>query len=57
MIGPFLGAVGFIWGYLAARQRGGRRLDPLRHAAVLALGFGLFGTLLGIALARFLGTQ
>jgi hypothetical protein len=57
MIGPLFGAIGFLWGYLLARQRGGKRLDRLRYGAGFAIAFGLFGTLLGIALGRFLGAQ
>lgn len=55
MIGPFFGAIGFVWGYLLARKRGGRWLDRLQYGAGYAIAFGLFGTFLGIALARFLG--
>ena len=40
---------------LLARQRGGKTLDRLQYGAGFAIAFGLFGTLLGIALARFLG--
>jgi hypothetical protein len=57
MIGPLFGAIGFVWGYLLARQRGGKRLDRLQYGAGFAIAFGLFGTLLGIALGRFLGAQ
>ena len=55
MIGPLLGAIGFVWGYLLARQRGGKRLYGLQYGAGFAIAFGLFGTFLGIALGRFLG--
>lgn len=57
MIGPLFGAIGFLWGYLLARQRGGKRLDRLQYGAGFAIAFGLFGTFLGIALGRFLGAQ
>lgn len=57
MIGPLLGAIGFVWGYLLARQRGGKRLDRLQYGAGFAIAFGLFGTLLGIALGRFISGQ
>lgn len=57
MIGPLFGAIGFVWGYLLARQRGGKRLDRLQYGAGFAIAFYLFGTFLGIALARFLGAQ
>ncbi len=55
MIGPVFGIVGFLWGYYLARQCGGKTLDRLQYGAGFAIAFGLFGTLLGIALARFLG--
>lgn len=55
MIGPVFGIVGFLWGYYLARQRGGKTLDRLQYGAGFGIAFGLFGTLLGIALARFLG--
>ena len=55
MIGPVFGIVGFLWGYYVARKRGGKTLDRLQYVAGFAIAFGLFGTLLGIALARFLG--
>ena len=32
-----------------------KTLDRLQYGAGFAIAFGLFGTLLGIALARFLG--
>lgn len=54
MIGPLFGAIGFLWGYLLARQRGGKRLDRLQYGAGFAIAFGLFGTFLGIALGRYL---
>lgn len=57
MIGPLLGAIGFVWGYLLARQRGGKRLDGLQYGAGFAIAFGLFGTLLGIALGKFISGQ
>ncbi len=55
MIGPVFGVVGFLWGYNVARKRGGKALDRLQYGASFAIAFGLFGTLLGIALGRFLG--
>ena len=54
MIGPLFGAIGFVWGYLLARQRGGKRLDRLQYGVGFAIAFGLFGTVLGIALGRYL---
>ena len=57
VIGPFFGAIGFIWGYLLARKRGGKSLDGLQHGAGFAIAFALVGGLLGIALGRFLGVQ
>ena len=39
----------------ASVQRGGKTLDRLQYGAGFGIAFGLFGTLLGIALARFLG--
>ena len=54
MIGPIVGIVGFLCGYYVARQRGGKTLDRLQYGAGFAIAFGLFGTFLGIALARFL---
>ncbi|MDZ7573457.1 MAG: hypothetical protein U0934_05830 [Pseudotabrizicola sp.] len=54
MIGPLFGAIGFVWGYLLARQRGGKRLDRLQYGVGFAIAFGLFGTFLGIALGRYL---
>jgi hypothetical protein len=56
MIGPLFAIIGFLWGYLVARRRGGKTLDRLQYGVGFAIAFGLFGTLLGIALARFLGT-
>ncbi len=55
MIGPVFGKVGFAWGYYVARKRGGKAFDRLQYGAGFAIAFGLFGTVLGIALARFLG--
>ena len=55
MIGPLFATIGFIWGYLVARRRGGRTLDRVQYGAGFAIAFGLFGTLFGIALARYLG--
>ncbi|MES2667825.1 MAG: hypothetical protein V4712_17190 [Pseudomonadota bacterium] len=55
MIGPLLGAIGFVCGYLLARGRGGTWLDRLQYGAGFAIAFGLFGSLTGIALGRFLG--
>lgn len=55
MIGALFATIGFIWGYLVARWRGGKTLDRLQYGAGFAIAFGLFGTLLGIALARYLG--
>ena len=55
MIGPLFAIIGFLWGYLVARRRGGKTLDRLQYGAGFAIAFGLFGTLLGIALARYLG--
>jgi hypothetical protein len=55
MIGPVFGIVGLLWGYYVARKRGGKTLDRLQYGAGFGIAFGLFGTLLGIALARFLG--
>lgn len=57
MIGPIFGIVGFIWGYLTARKRGGNRLDRLQYGAGFAIAFGLFGIVLGIALGRFFGLR
>ncbi len=57
MIGPFFGAIGFVWGYIFARKRGGRWLDRLQYGAGFAILFGLFGTFLGIALGRYLGGE
>lgn len=57
MIGPVFGLVGFIWGYLVARKRGGNRLDRLQYGAGFAIAFGLFGAMLGIALGRFFGLR
>ena len=54
MIGPLFGAIGFVWGYLLARKRGGRWLDRLQYGVGFAIAFGLFGTFLGIALGRYL---
>jgi hypothetical protein len=56
MIGPLFAIIGFLWGYLVARRRGGKILDRLQYGVGFAIAFGLFGTFLGIALARFLGT-
>jgi hypothetical protein len=56
MIGPIFAIVGFLWGYTVARKRGGNRLDRLQYGVGFAIAVGLFGTLLGIALGRFLGT-
>jgi hypothetical protein len=55
MIGPIFGLIGFLWGYLLARSRGGRQLDRLQYGAGFAIALGLFGTLFGIALGRFIG--
>ncbi len=55
MIGLFFAIIGFIWGYLVARRRGGKTFDRLQYGVGFAIAFGLFGTLFGIALARFLG--
>ena len=55
MIGPLFATIGFIWGYLVARRRGGKTVDRLQYGAGFAIAFGLLGTLLGIALARYLG--
>ncbi len=55
MIGPVFGIVGFLWGYYLARKRGGKTLDRLQYGVGFAIAFWLFDTLLGIALARFLG--
>ena len=57
MIAPFFGIVGFIWGYLVARKRGGNRLDRLQYGAGFAIAFGLFGIVLGIAVGRFFGLR
>lgn len=57
MIGPVFGLVGFIWGYLVARKRGGNQLDRLQYSAGFAIAFGLFGVVLGIALGRFFGLR
>ncbi|WP_288997906.1 hypothetical protein [uncultured Gemmobacter sp.] len=57
MIGPIFGLIGFLWGYLLARSRGGRQLDKLQYGAGFAIAFGLLGTLLGIALGRYLGVH
>jgi hypothetical protein len=54
MIGPFFALLGFVWGVLVARKRGGKRLDCLQYGAGYAIAFGLTGVLVGIALARFL---
>ena len=53
MIGPVFGIVGFLCGYYLAQKRGGKTLDRLQYGAGFGIAFGLFGTLLGIALARF----
>ena len=37
MIGPVFAFVGFVWGVLVARKRGGKRLDCLQYGA----GFGI----------------
>lgn len=55
MIGLLFGGIGFVWGYLLARQRGGKRMDRLQYGAGFAIAFGLFGIFLGIALGGFLG--
>lgn len=55
LIAPLFAIIGFFWGYVLARRRGGRTLDRLQYGAGFAVAFGLFGILLGIALARFLG--
>ena len=57
MIGPVFGLVGFVWGYLAARKRGGNRLDRLQYGAGFAIAFELFGVGLGIAPGRFFGLR
>lgn len=57
MIALFFGAIGFVWGYLLARNRSGKLLGRLQYGAGFAIAFGLFGTFLGIALGRFLGAQ
>ena len=57
MIGPFFGAIGFVWGYILARKRGGRWLDRLQYGAGFSLFLGLFCTFLWIVLGRFLGSQ
>ena len=57
MIGLLFGGIGFVWGDLLARQRGGKRMDRLQHGAGFAIAFGLFGIFLGIALGRFLGAH
>ena len=54
MIGPIFAFVGFVWGVLVARKRGGKRLDCLQYGAGYGIAFGLVGTFIGIALARFL---
>jgi flagellar motor component MotA len=54
MIGPVFALVGFVWGLLVARKRGGKRLDCLQYGAGYGIAFGLVGTFTGIALARFL---
>ncbi len=56
MIGPLFAIIGLLWGYRVARRRSGKTLDRLQYSVGFAIAFGLFGTLLGIALARFLGT-
>lgn len=57
MIGPFFGLVGFLWGYLIARRRGGKLVDRLQYGVGFAIAFALFGTVLGIALGRFFGLR
>lgn len=57
MIGPFFGLVGFLWGYLIARRRGGKLLDRLQYGVGFAIAFALFGTLFGISLGRFFGLR
>jgi len=57
MIGPLLGAIGFVWGYRLSQQRGGKRLDRLQYGDGFAIAVGLFGIFLGIALGRFLGAH
>lgn len=54
MIGPVLAVLGFVWGVFVGRKRGGNRLDCLQYGAGYGIAFGLVGTFIGIALARFL---
>lgn len=54
MIGPVFAFVGFVWGVLVARKRGGKRLDCLQYGAGFGIAFGLAGTFISFALARFL---
>lgn len=49
--------VGFLWGCLIARKRGGKLVDQLQYGVGFAIAFTLFGTLLGIALGRFFGLR
>lgn len=57
MIAPIFALIGFLWGYSVARKRGGKFLDRLQYGAGFAIALGLFGTFLGIALARFIGAS
>ncbi|WP_197087172.1 hypothetical protein [Pseudorhodobacter wandonensis] len=57
MIAAIFALIGFLWGYSLARKRGGKFLDRLQYGAGFAIALGLFGTILGIALARFIGAS
>lgn len=57
MIGPVLGGAGCVCGYLVARRRGCRWMDRLQYGVGHAIAFGLFGTLLCLALDRYLGSS
>jgi hypothetical protein len=54
MIAAIFACMGFVWGYLFARADGRTRLNRMKYAAGFAIAFALFGSLLGIALDRFL---
>jgi hypothetical protein len=47
--------LGALLGGFSARRRQGNRLDIAQYAAVYAIGFGIIGLVLTIALGRWLG--
>ena len=57
MIGPLFAIIGFLWGYLVARRRGGKTVDRLQYGAGFAIAFGLLGTLLSRRLYRSLSNS